>query len=208
MEITETHDSPLAPEPSEDCLVIQEILTGNTAAFKVLQKKYQRQITSLLRRMVRDHDDVQDLVQETFIKAYRALASFQCEHSFEKWLYKIASNNCIDYLRRKRFNIISMDKPIGTSDGGEMMMELEDPDSPQPDAEMLQRERTIRLQEAFEALPPKYKEVIRMRHEEEMDYQEIADKLDLPLGTVKAHIFRARQMMYKKLQKHVYLFES
>lgn len=101
-----------------------------------------------------------------------------------------------------------MDKPIGTSDGGEMMMELEDPDSPQPDAEMLQRERTIRLQEAFEALPPKYKEVIRMRHEEEMDYQEIADKLDLPLGTVKAHIFRARQMMYKKLQKHVYLFES
>lgn len=202
---TETESSPRPV--SEDCLVIQDILAGNTNAFAHLQKKYQRQINSLLRRMVRDPDDVADLVQETFIKAYRALATFQCEHSFEKWLYKIASNNCIDYLRRKRFTIISIDKPVSTSDGGEMSMELPDPNSPQPDGEMLASERTQVLREAYELLPPKYKEVIRMRHEEEMEYNEIADKLGLPLGTVKAHIFRARQMMYKKLHKHIHLFQ-
>ncbi|MBL7998566.1 MAG: sigma-70 family RNA polymerase sigma factor [Candidatus Kapabacteria bacterium] len=201
--VTET---PIPREPDADCLTIQDILAGNTNAFAILQKKYNRQITSLLRRMVREPDDVADLVQETFIKAYRALATFQCEHSFEKWLYKIASNNCIDYLRRKRFQMVSIDKPIGTGDGGEIYMEIPDPHSPQPDAGMLGSERSAIIREAFNSLPEKYQEVIRMRHEEELEYNEIAEKLDLPLGTVKAHIFRARQMMYKKLQKHSHLF--
>ena len=200
MELLNQEQAP-SPELSEDCLIIQDILGGNTNAFAKLQKKYQRQIQNLMRRMVRDQDDVDDLVQVSFIKAYNALPSFLCEHSFEKWLYKIASNNCIDYLRRKRFTIISIDKPVQTSDG-EMAMELPDPHALIPDSNMLGEERSKVINEAYESLPPKYKEVIRMRHHEELEYNEIADKLQLPLGTVKAHIFRARQMMLKKLQKH------
>ncbi len=200
------NDQADSPVVSEDCLIIQDILAGNTNAFAILQKKYNRQIHSLMRRMVRDADDVDDLVQVTFIKAYNALSSFLCEHSFEKWLYKIASNNCIDYMRRKRFAMVSLDKPIAGGDG-DMIMEIPDPHSPQPDGVLLGNERSALLNEAFEALPPKYKEVIRMRHHEELEYNEIAEKLNLPLGTVKAHIFRARQIMFRKLQKHRSLFQ-
>ncbi len=201
---TDQADSPVM---SEDCQTIRDILSGNTNAFASLQKKYHRAILNLMRRMVRDADDVDDLVQVTFIKAYNALPTFLCEHSFEKWLYKIASNNCIDYMRRKRFAMVSLDKPISGSDG-DMAMELPDPNSPQPDSFILGDERTKLVNEAFESLPDKYKEVIRMRHHEELEYTEIAEKLQLPLGTVKAHIFRARQMMYRKLQKHRNMFQS
>ncbi len=207
MDLTHNPTEGDSPVPSEDCLIIRDVLAGNTNSFEKLQKKYRRQIQGLMRRMVRDQDDVDDLVQVTFIKAYNALPTFLCEHSFEKWLYKIASNNCIDYLRRKRFAMISIDAPIPGSDS-DSGMEIEDPSSPQPDGAMLSAERTKFIQEAFEALPPKYKEVIRMRHHEELEYNEIAEKLQLPLGTVKAHIFRARQMMYKKLQKHRSMFQS
>lgn len=204
------NNSQISPKQAEsnavDYQIINEILSGNKDAFALLQKKYQRQITSLLRKMVRDEDDVADLVQDTFIKAYRALPTFQQEHSFEKWLYKIASNTCIDYLRRKRFAMLSIDRTFTNDDGSESSMEFEDPDSPQPDAHLLSVERTELLKIAFDELPEKYQLVIKMRHEEELEYNEIAEQLNLPLGTVKAHIFRARAMMLQSLKKHRHIF--
>ena len=190
-----------AESAAEDAAIIREVLGGNVDAFAKLEKKYKRIVSFLIRKMIRNEEDVADLTQDTFVKAYNALPRFKFEYPFSRWLYKIASNRCIDQLRRKRFQNVSIDDPIPTKDGGELTMDPPDK-GPVPDDQLLAKERADMLREALSELPEKYQVVIRMRHEEELDYQEIADKLGHPLGTVKAHIFRARKMLYKKLLKH------
>ena len=191
----------------EDELIIREILAGNVNAYAKLQAKYKRIVSFLIRKMIRNETDVEDLVQETFIKAYAALPSFQFEYPFSRWLYKIASNRCIDHLRRKRFQTLSLDEPMNTREGGELYMEPVDGDAT-PDMTLLAKERAGMLRDALATMPDKYREVVRLRHEEELDYQEIADRLRQPLGTVKAHLFRARKMLYKKLMRHGSHFEE
>jgi RNA polymerase sigma factor (sigma-70 family) len=192
---------------AEDEAVIRDILAGNTNAFAILERKYRRIVSFLIRKMIRNEEDVEDLTQETFVKAYAALPSFQFEYPFSRWLYKIASNRCIDHLRRKRFASVSLDEPISTRDGGELYMEPAD-QGHTPDVALLAKERGEMLREALRTMPEKYREVIRLRHEEELEYQEIADRLKQPLGTVKAHLFRARKLLYKKLLKHGSHFEE
>ena len=176
-------------------------------AFAKLEKKYNRIVSFLIRKMVRNDQDVNDLTQETFIKAFNALPRFKFEYPFSRWLYKIASNRCIDHLRRKRFQAVSLDQPINTNDGGEVTM---DPPDKEPGADelLLAKERAEMLRDALATLPEKYQIVIKMRHEEELEYQEISEKLKLPLGTVKAHLFRARKLLYKKLLVHGRHFEE
>ena len=193
---------PSAIESSaEDAAVIRDVLAGNTNAFAALEKKYKRIVSFLIRKMIRNEEDVADLTQETFVKAFAALNSFQFEYPFSRWLYKIASNRCIDHLRRKRFQMLSLDQPTVMSDGGEVTMDPADL-GPVADDILLAKERAGMLKEALASLPEKYRTVIRMRHEEELEYQEIAEKLGHPLGTVKAHLFRARKLLYKKLLRH------
>lgn len=183
----------------DDTELIARAVAGEQLAFRQLERKYRGAITSLIRRMMHSHpNDVEDLVQETFIKAFQALASFNNEFAFSTWLYKIASNHCIDFLRKKRLKAFSIDQPIETKDGT-VEYEIYD-DSTTPDLDIHNRERTAIIVEAINNLPEKYRMVIKMRHEEDMDYQEIADKLEIPLGTVKAHLFRARAILYKKLK--------
>jgi RNA polymerase sigma-70 factor (ECF subfamily) len=193
---------------NEDIAVIEEILNGNKNLFSVLQKKYSKVISSLIRKMIKDEDDVEDLVQETFIKAYKALDRYQSNYTFSAWIYKIASNTCIDFLRKKRLNIISIDVPIGGSDEDEgMTFEIED-NSYQPDVEYINNERRNALFSSIEQLPEKYRIIIKMRHEDELDYNEISDKLNIPLGTVKAHLFRARKLLLDDLKKVNHLFDE
>lgn len=192
---------------AEDEAVIRDILAGNINAFAILERKYRRIVSFLIRKMIRNEEDVEDLTQETFVKAYAALPSFQFEYPFSRWLYKIASNRCIDHLRRKRFAAVSLDEPLNTRDGGELYMEPAD-HGHTPDTALLAKERAEMLRDALRTMPEKYREVIRLRHEEELEYQEIADRLHQPLGTVKAHLFRARKLLYKKLLKHGSHFEE
>ncbi len=188
----------------EDSVLIRDAVAGDQRAFTQLQKKYYPAIANLIRRMLRNSDDVEDLVQETFVKAFRAIETFNHDYAFSTWLYKIASNHCIDFLRKRRLKTFSIDQPIETRDG-EMRYEIAD-DSWSPDGEIQDREKLRILNKAIEDLPEKYKRVIKLRHEEELDYQEIADQLGLPLGTVKAHLFRARALLFKKLKNKVYHF--
>ncbi len=196
-----------AESSAEDENVIREVLAGNVNAFGALERKYRRIVTYLIRKMIRDEEDVNDLVQDVFVKAFQGLPSFQFEYPFSRWLYKIASNRCIDHLRRKRFAMSSIDAPLRGKDGGEFFMEPADND-PTPDVTLLANERVRLLREAIAAIPERYREVIRMRHDEELEYQEIADKLGQPLGTVKANLFRARKMLYNLLMKHGSHFEE
>ena len=187
----------------EDFDAVRRVLNGDSSGFGILQKKYKRIITSLIRRMIRNEQDVQDLTQDTFIKAYNALKSFQFGYSFSSWIYKIASNTCIDFLRKKRLAEVSLSQKSNSDE--EYEIEIEDK-SFLPDMRVLTEERSRALQQAIEKLPDNYREIIKLRHETEMDYADIAEKLNLPLGTVKAHLFRARKQLFEQLKKYRYLF--
>jgi len=185
---------------AEDSDAVKKCLNGDNFYFRVLEKKYKKLIASLIRRMIKDEEDVLDLTQETFIKAYNALDTFQEGYSFSSWIYRIASNNCIDFLRKKRFQTVSLDQPLFDSDD-----DVEDVTS-RPDNNYLAEERREIINKAIEELPDSYKEIIKLRHEDDLDYTEIANELNMPIGTVKAHLFRARKLLLHSLKSKRHLF--
>jgi len=186
---------------SEDSRLIKAALTGNDAAYAQLMHKYHDAIYNFIFRMVHDHEQVEDLTQEAFIKAFSSLKNFNEEFAFSTWLYKIATNNCIDYIRRRKLQTYSIDKPIESKDS-DYTFELPD-DSYEADRELISGQRARLLQQAIDDLPEKYRRVILLRHSEERSYEEIAKMLRIPIGTVKAHIFRARELLYKQLRHRI-----
>ena len=182
----------------QDREFVERALDGEEAAYQALVEKYQNALYHHIRRIIRDRSEIDDLVQESFIKAFSALESYSSQYAFSTWLYKIATNHAIDFLRKKRLRTQSIDKPIRTKEGE---MEVELPDTTyRPDRHIVEDQRKTLIQEAIDALPPKYYRVIVLRHQHEKSYEEIARELDLPLGTVKAHIFRARELLNKYLR--------
>ena len=196
----------VAPSDSrrQDSEIIEEALRGNQAAYQKLMRKYHDAIYMLIYRMVREKAEVEDLTQEAFIKAFASLRNFNNEYAFSTWLYKIATNNSIDYIRKKKLQPFSLDKPVD-SDQDQYTYEVPDT-SYEPDKPLIERQRASFLDEAINALPEKYRRVIILRHKEERDYREIARILHLPLGTVKAHLFRARELLNKHLRNKIHHF--
>ena len=194
--------SPSSAAPSasseEDRALVRDALGGDERAFVRLSEKYRGPLTRHVGKMLRDTAIVEDLVQEALVKAFTALPSYSPDYAFSTWLYRIATNHTIDHVRRRKLPTFSIDKPVRTRDG-EMQMELPDT-TYRPDRAVVSDQRGAILREAIDRLPPKYHRVIVMRHQEELSYDEIAEALDLPLGTVKAHIFRARALLNKYLQ--------
>ena len=184
---------------AEDIALIERALSGDQPAYDRLMKKYHQLIYNLIFRMIYKKEDVEDLTQEAFIKAFQSLDKFDRQYSFSTWLFKIASNNCIDYLRKKKLSTFSIDKEMG-SDDDDLRFEIPDSDYI-PDKQIIDRERKAILEAAIGQLPQKYREVILLRHSQEKDYEEIAKILKLPLGTVKAHIFRGRELLNKYLKE-------
>lgn len=197
---------PAAPSDSrrQDSEIIKEALRGNQEAYKKLMRKYHDAIYMLIYRMVREKSEVEDLTQEAFIKAFASLQNFNNEYAFSTWLYKIATNNSIDYIRKKKLQPFSLDKPV---DSEQDHYTYEVPDtSYEADRPLIERQRAKFLDEAISALPEKYRRVIILRHKEDRDYREIAEILHLPLGTVKAHLFRARELLNKYLRNKIQHF--
>lgn len=188
----------------EDLLLLKDIRDGNQLAYKQLQNKYSKIISTLIRKMIKDEDDVEDLTQEAFIKAFGNLDKYNETFNFSSWFFRIASNHCIDFLRKKRFQTISIDQPIN-DDEDDQYFDIKD-DTYQPETTILDKERKELLYQTIDELPDNYKLIIKLRHEEDLDYKEISDKLDLPLGTVKAHLFRARKILLEKLKTHSDIF--
>lgn len=185
----------------EDAQLIQAALKGNNRAYEKLMTKYHDAISNFIYRMIQDKQQVEDLTQEAFIKAFGSLASFDAEYAFSTWLYKIATNNCIDYIRRRKLQMYSIDKPIQSKES-DYSFELPD-ESYEADRNVISDQRARLLNQAIARLPEKYRTVIRLRHTEERSYEEIAEMLKLPIGTVKAHIFRARELLYKYLRDKI-----
>ncbi len=185
-------------QKKEDFATIKRAIQGDQKAYDQLMNRYQSQIFSLMYRMVHSRSEAEDLVQEAFMKAFTSLRNFNFEYAFSTWLYKIATNNCIDHLRKKKLNMLSIDSPVSYKDS-EYRIELPDL-TYYPDRDMIRRERSSIIQEAIDQLPEKYRRVILLRHSDELSYDEIAGMLKIPIGTVKARLFRAREMLNKFLK--------
>jgi RNA polymerase sigma-70 factor, ECF subfamily len=178
-----------------DAALVQRTLQGDTAAYNTLVQRYQRQVYNLAYRMLNSAEDASDIVQDTYVRAYSALSSFRQDASFLTWLYKIASNLCIDLLRSRRSkSALSLD------------FELEEGREPSTDKYHGPEETAVRgavgdvVQRAVMNVPEKYRVVILMRHLRGMSVDEIAQELSLPSGTVKTHLFRAREMLRERLR--------
>lgn len=138
------------------------------------------------------------MVQETFIKAFGSLKTYNPNYRFTTWLYKIAANSSIDHIRKKRINAFSLDRPVET-DEGQVSMDVADT-SYNPERDLSDKQKQVSITGAIDSLPDKYKQVIIMRHQEDQSYEDIARALKVPVGTVKARIFRARELLKKKLK--------
>ena len=197
-DMNQSSDAP-SHSSEEDRELVELALRGNETAFHQLMQKYQRALYHHIRRIVRDRQELDDLVQESFIKAFGALESYSSQYAFSTWLYKIATNHSIDFLRKKKLATLSIDAPVRTREGE---VEYEVPDTTyRPDRHIVEDQRKTIIQSAIDNLPEKYHRVIVMRHQQDKSYEEIARELDLPLGTVKAHIFRARELLNKYLRE-------
>lgn len=168
-------------------------------AYAELMGRYRDSVYYMLLKMVNNKDDAEDLTVEAFGKAFKRLHQYTPNFAFSTWLFRIATNNCIDFIRRKRKNTFSIDQPMHDDEGGEMVMDLRAADL-DPEEHIMKKQKIILLRELVEKMKPRYRTLIEMRYFQELSYEEIADQLELPLGTVKAQLFRAREFLFNVLK--------
>ena len=185
-----------------DQKLIRRCKRGEEAAFQAVLTRYRGPIYNLCWRMVRNDEDARDLAQEVFIKVFRLLDRYDEQYAFSSWLFRIATNHCIDHLRRQRLRFLSLERD-GGSDDDEAEMQIAN-DDPEPDVVLQRREALEKLEEVIAELPPHYRVITLLRHDQQLSYEEIAETLQLPLGTVKARIHRARNMIQQMLAARKY----
>lgn len=187
-------ERPASLGAASDQEVVLAARRGSQAAYRELLRRYERPVFSLIYRMVRDRELAEDLAQETFIKALNALDSYRPEYKFSSWIFKIANNAAIDQLRRRELDTLSLDGAPGaeTAEAIEATSLQVSGKGESPLEELESRELGSAIERAIGRLRPEYRSCILLRHVEGRAYEEIAEMLDLPLGTVKTYIHRAR----------------
>lgn len=180
-------------------LVKQILQSGNRAAYSQLMDEYFEKVYSRMLKMTNQPGDAEDLTMEAFNKAFSKLGQYTPDFAFSTWLYRIAKNNCIDHLRRNKKDNDTM---VNQQEAGvgiaahELANQL-----PSPEQLMITRQETRLLREIVDTLHPKYKDIIKLHYFKELSCEEIALKLDLPEGTVKVRLFRARELLYNIMSK-------
>ncbi len=185
-----------------DLKLIRKCKRGEEAAFAKLLNRYRGAIYNLCYRMTRNAEDARDLAQEVFTKVFALLDRYDEKYAFSSWLFRIATNHCIDHLRRNRLRFLSLDGNVG-ADGEEFELQLPDY-GPSPETVLQRKEAIERLEEIIAELPPHYRVITLLRHDQQLSYEEIAEILQLPLGTVKARIHRARNLIQQMLKSRDY----
>lgn len=186
-------------EQDIDRQLVDRARQGDKRAFELLVEKYQRRLYRLLSRMVRDQEEVEDIAQETFIKAYRALPNFRGDAAFYTWLYRIGVNTAKNYLssRNKAMPTVS-DQALDDDDEPDERLVAQDINT--PESELLSKQIALAVNEAVEALPEELRSAITLREMEGLSYEEIAELMGCPIGTVRSRIFRAREAIAAKLR--------
>lgn len=183
--------SPTLWKDATDRDLVATATTGVEGSFEELVRRYQRPISAYVYRMVGDYEAALDLTQEIFIKVYGSLARYRSEFKFSTWIYKIAHNSAVDHLRRNAGRERSLSSGI---EGDQYELPIES-GSLSPEQESERRERRLEIEAVVRSLPNAYRELIVLRHSQDLTYEEIVEVTRLPLGTVKNRLFRAREMM-------------
>jgi RNA polymerase sigma factor (sigma-70 family) len=176
-------------------LVLRALNDKDQRAYTELMGRYKDSVYFMLLKMVDNSDDAEDLTIETFGKAFKRLDQYTPQFAFSTWLFKIASNHSIDFIRKKRIKAVSIDQGYSNEDGESCVIPVRE-ESLDPEESMQKDERVQRMRDVVEKLKPRYKRLVELRYFEEKSYEEISEILDLPLGTVKAQLFRARDFMF------------
>lgn len=186
-------------EQDIDRQLVERARLGDKRAFELLVEKYRRRLLRLLSRMVRDPDEVEDIAQETFIKAYRALPNFRGDAAFYTWLYRIGVNTAKNYLasRKKAMPTIS-EQALDEDDEPDERLVAQDIST--PESVLLSKQVALAVNQVVEALPEELRTAITLREMEGLSYEEIADLMGCPIGTVRSRIFRAREAIAAKLR--------
>ncbi|HOY31313.1 MAG TPA: sigma-70 family RNA polymerase sigma factor [Bacteroidales bacterium] len=181
-------------------LVQLAIKEGDQKAYAELLGYYKDAIYFLLLKMTNNPDDADDLTIEAFGKAFNKLDQYTPDYAFSTWLFKIASNNCIDYIRRKKMELLSINKTIVDDEGTDMSQALPS-HGPDPEEKLIERQKILMMHEVVEKLKPNYRRLVQLRYFNEYSYEEIAQEMSIPIGTVKAQLFRAREFLYNIMKK-------
>ncbi len=190
----------LSDKGKHDYMLVQLAVKGDQKAYAELMGRYRDAIYFMLLKMVNNKSDAEDLTIEAFGKAFKNIQQYSPNYAFSTWLFKIASNNCIDYLRKKRNNIISLDGThLNEEKENERTIHIKD-ETPDPEEGLIRQQKAVLMRTVVKKLKPRYRTLIELRYFKEFSYEEIAVELDLPLGTVKAQLFRARELLFNTLK--------
>lgn len=180
-------------------LVERAIGQGDQKAYAELMDNYRDSLYFMLLKMTNNPHDAEDLTIEAFGKAFKKLHQYTPDYAFSTWLFKIASNNCIDFIRKKKKYTFSIDQNYDDEEGSEMASRIPS-ETLDPEGEMVKKQKIKLMREVVDKLKPHYRTLIELRYFKEFSYDEIAQELNLPLGTVKAQLFRAREFLYQILK--------
>jgi RNA polymerase sigma factor (sigma-70 family) len=187
----------LSEKAKHDYKLVRLAVNGDEKAYAELLSRYKDAIYYMLLKMVNNKSDAEDLTIEAFGKAFKNLAQYTPNYAFSTWLFKIATNNCIDFIRKKKANLISLDH--SSDDQNSMSTPLQS-ESPDPEEDMIKSQRMALTRSVVSKLKPRYRKLVELRYFKEYSYEEIANELGLPIGTVKAQLFRARELLYNILK--------
>ena len=190
----------LSEKAKYDYRLVQRALEKqDQQAYAELMDKYRDSIYYMMLKMVQNADDADDLTIEAFGKAFKRLDQYVPNYAFSTWLFRIATNNCIDFIRKRKLRTLSIDKPYEDSEGEEGMISLESKGL-DPEQTFIKEQKIKLMRKVVDQLKPRYKNLVVLRYFEELSYEEISKELNLPLGTVKAQLFRAREFLFQLMK--------
>ena len=196
-----THN--LSPKASEDYSLVLAAIDGDQKAYDSLMERYRASVYNHLYKMVRNPDDAEDLTMEAFGKAFNKLSTYAPHFAFSTWLFKIAVNNCIDHIRKKRLHFLSIDQPLEPNGDKDFTGTIRT-HARNPEEEVIRNQKLQMVKRSINHLSHKYRLMIELRYYQELSYEEIANELQIPLGTVKAQLFRAKEMLFGIMQRPVH----
>jgi len=188
----------LSDNAAADLVLVEEARKGNEKAFAGLMNRYRDSIYFMLLKMVNNHSDAEDLTIEAFGKAFRNLDTYTPKFAFSTWLFRIATNNCVDFIRKKQMSPLAFD---GTQDNIDIVTINLQSDLPDPEESMINHQKIAALKDIIAQLKPRYRELIQLRYYKEYSYEEISAEMKIPIGTVKAELYRAKTLLYNILIK-------
>ncbi len=195
----EVKQDTLSSKAQLDVELVQQAVDGDQKAYAELMERYRDAIYYMLLKMVNNAADAEDLTIEAFGKAFKNIKQYTANFAFSTWLFKIASNNAIDFMRKKKLNNVSIDETLRDTDAVPLNIRSE---QPTPEESLISEQKIMLLRSVVSKLKPRYRKLVELRYFYEYSYEEISEEMSLPIGTVKAQLFRARELLQNVLKEN------